>query len=51
MRKDENGEIGGFLTLPSDSLELCWACTPVHNDGECCWCDYLRDLMGYYDTK
>ena len=31
--------------------EYCWAVTPLHNDGECCWCDYLRELedVGYYE--
>jgi len=30
--------------------EYCWAVSPLHNDGECCWCDLLRQLEdeGYF---
>ena len=32
-------------------MNNCFAFKPIHNDGECCWCDYLHQLFddGYYD--
>ena len=40
------------MTKESGSNQNCFSgYPPIHKDGECCWCDHIRQLdkEGYYD--